>query len=144
MAHYIFSWQREMLKLFIQYLAVGFSSLPAGLVYLFLLNSSLNQSIAIVITLCVGLTLAYLVWIFLDKRILLPRQFCEQPNNNTTEAGSDLTIQLPYLRLATGTPIVLAAVLVVTTPIPNQTIKISFSETETDTATVCKIAVSEV
>jgi hypothetical protein len=62
------SWLRELLKRFIQYLAVPLASIPAGIVYLVLLRI-MAQPAALAITLPLGVALAYCAWAFLDKRI---------------------------------------------------------------------------
>jgi hypothetical protein len=65
---------RETVKLFIQYLGVGFASIPAGIIYYFLTEAGLNPNVALVIVLCVGLATAHLAWRFTDKRIFPPRK----------------------------------------------------------------------
>lgn len=65
-------WLYEPVKRFLLYLGVLIASIPAGVVYLFLLKI-LPQTIALVVTLPFGMLAAYFVWQFLDKRIILSR-----------------------------------------------------------------------
>lgn len=69
--HHMPSWLRDTLKLFVQYLGVGFASIPTGILYLILLDLGIKQNAALVVALCIGLISAHLVWKLLGRRVLL-------------------------------------------------------------------------
>jgi hypothetical protein len=62
---------REELRLIVKYLGVTFASIPAGLIYVLCPRVIGNQNTALVISVSIGLFLAYLVWSLLDEKTLL-------------------------------------------------------------------------
>ncbi len=67
------SYLHDLLKLFLQYLAVGFCAIPATVVYFTLLNTAHNSGLAMAGSLVAGFALAYLAWRWVDQ-VLNPRQ----------------------------------------------------------------------
>src|SRR6266436_662232 len=61
---------REPAKRFIKYLSVPVASLPAGLIYLFLLKFT-TPSIALIVILPIGILSAYGVWALIDRKVLV-------------------------------------------------------------------------
>lgn len=69
--HPVQSWLRDLLKLFVQYVAVAFCSIPATLIYFLILKTGANGNWAMLGSLLTGFGCAYLAWKFLDRSILL-------------------------------------------------------------------------
>ena len=67
------SWLRDTLKVFVQYLAVVFSSIPAAAAYFVFLRIYPNDNIGMIVALCVEFICAFYAWHLIDKTVLLPR-----------------------------------------------------------------------
>jgi hypothetical protein len=64
--HHVQYYLRELLKLFTQYLAVGFCSIPATIVYFAILGTANSPGLAIAGSIVSGFACAYFVWRWLD------------------------------------------------------------------------------
>ncbi|HEV7891980.1 MAG TPA: hypothetical protein VGP08_15150 [Pyrinomonadaceae bacterium] len=138
------SWWRDSLRLFVQYLGVAYSALPAGIVYLALLNLGANQRLALIASLSLGLVSAHLTWRYIGRRLLSPAPRRKEVVAGNTDATADVNVQVSRLRLAGGMPAVFIVVFAASTHYP--TVKISQTEVENDggTAPAYEIVLSEV
>jgi hypothetical protein len=100
-------WLRDTLKVFIQYLAVAFSSIPAVVIYFLCLRIYPNPNIGMIAALCAGFSCAFYSWHLIDKTILLPHPatLAERQAISTLPANagafSDLNVLGGNLRFST-------------------------------------------
>jgi hypothetical protein len=62
------SWLHELRTLVLQYLAVVFASIPAGILYVLTMRVTGAHYVALIASIAVGVLLAHLVWYSVDQK----------------------------------------------------------------------------
>jgi hypothetical protein len=135
------SWLRELLKLFVQYMAVAFCSIPATAIYFLVLKVGGNGNWAMTASLLAGFSCAYLVWKFLDTIILpnrLPMAKTESIAGVSALARTPMSTGIAYSmggsRLAAGfavTIVVSSGILTADADLSRPTSRIAIRDTIT-------------
>lgn len=92
-------WLREMLKVWMQYLAAGLAFIPAGILCVVLLNKGLTRNVALVVSVAIGLVLAYFAWKLVDNRLVLHPPL-PPTSHLATAYGGNVQFQMSGLSLS--------------------------------------------
>lgn len=93
---------REPLRRLIKYLSVPVASIPAGLLYVYLLKVT-THSIAIVIILPLGIASAYVVWSLIDRWLFPYRPRVPEFRLQDTQVETATAYFVPSPYVITGT-----------------------------------------
>jgi hypothetical protein len=69
-------WQSETFKIWLQYFAAGLAAFPGGLIYLFLLNQSINEKQTFRLAFAISVSLGLAAWFGAEK--FLRSRFAQQ------------------------------------------------------------------
>lgn len=82
------------LKIWIQYLGVAVSAIPAGLVYYLALTSGVRESLALCGSLVIGLGLSYFVWTIIANYPLVRK---DRPKGSSNQVPMYVVLDTMYL-----------------------------------------------
>jgi amino acid transporter len=100
------SWFRDIFKIYIQYLSVGFIAIVATLFYFGLKSIGVHQSISLVLSVCVGFVGTICGWVLIKKHLFKPKTVQEIEvkvfPENKVSAGFVPVIKLQPVLMATA------------------------------------------